>query len=373
MTAKILHLPLDVGGNFQQVSRGMQRMGIESKTLVLEAGKYHYSSDMALAESSDKRLKRELMRFYSFRFLFSFQIYCFNGGRTIFTPITPILSQHILKRSLIKVYNFLLSFMQHLEILILRLRKCKLVMTYQGDDARQGLSLLMRSEKRLGNLSGYYDRVSDNFKANQISFIAKKFDLIYALNPDLLEILPPASKFLPYATSLTFFPTAQIHRERNETLVLGHAPTNRDAKGTQFIVEAVRSLQEEGLDLTLMLIENKPHIEALEIYASVDVMIDQLLSGWYGALSVECMLLGKPVICYLDASDMHRISPAMATEIPIIRTTVEQIKDTIRSIYLMPRDTMCELGKKHKEFALKWHSPDSVAKQIIEDIENLYR
>ena len=42
-----------------------------------------------------------------------------------------------------------------------------------------------------------------------------------------------------------------------------------------------------------------PHAEAMKLYAQADLVIDQLLAGWYGGFAVETMAMGKPVVCYI--------------------------------------------------------------------------
>ena len=34
--------------------------------------------------------------------------------------------------------------------------------------------------------------------------------------------------------------------------------------------------------------------------AQADIVVDQLIYGHWGSTAVECMALGKPVVCYLD-------------------------------------------------------------------------
>ncbi len=47
------------------------------------------------------------------------------------------------------------------------------------------------------------------------------------------------------------------------------------------------------------IIENKPNKEAIEIYKKADIVIDQVLVGWYGAFAVEVMKMGKPVAVFI--------------------------------------------------------------------------
>ena len=42
-------------------------------------------------------------------------------------------------------------------------------------------------------------------------------------------------------------------------------------------------------------------------YRDADIVVDQLLAGWYGGFAVEAMALGKPVIAYLRESDLHHV------------------------------------------------------------------
>jgi hypothetical protein len=58
---------------------------------------------------------------------------------------------------------------------------------------------------------------------------------------------------------------------------------------------------------------------ARRIYEKADLLVDQLLAGWYGGVAVEFMALGKPVVCYLRESDLRFLPEAMRRQIPIIR------------------------------------------------------
>ena len=61
-----------------------------------------------------------------------------------------------------------------------------------------------------------------------------------------------------------------------------------------------------------------PHAEAMKLYAQADLVIDQLLAGWYGGFAVETMAMGKPVVCYIRAEDLQFVPPAMVAELPLI-------------------------------------------------------
>ena len=87
-------------------------------------------------------------------------------------------------------------------------------------------------------------------------------------------------------------------------------------KGTHLLIRVIENLRAEGLDFNFVLIENLSHAEAIERFKEIDVLIDQLLIGWYGGLSVECMALSKVVMCYLRDDDLGFIPKEMKNEIP---------------------------------------------------------
>ena len=62
------------------------------------------------------------------------------------------------------------------------------------------------------------------------------------------------------------------------------------------MIEAVEALSVGGLKLKLDLIEGVPRANVLERLARADVVVDQLVLGWYGGLAVEAMALGRPVL-----------------------------------------------------------------------------
>ena len=94
-------------------------------------------------------------------------------------------------------------------------------------------------------------------------------------------------------------------------LIFAHAPSHRGAKGTAFVLAAAEQLRTEGYRFELELIEGLARDKAIERYAACDVVIDQLLAGWYGGLGVEAMALGKPVVAYIREGDLDYLDPAL--------------------------------------------------------------
>ena len=185
-------------------------------------------------------------------------------------------------------------------------------------------------------------------------------DRCFHLNPDLARWLP-GSHFLPYANVDPRAVHAGPTLERPE-LVVAHAPTDRDVKGTVHVIEAVRQLQDEGHPIRLELIEGVPRAELLRRLGYADVVVDQLLLGWYGGFAVEAMALGKPVLCHI-----HEETPAdnpFGAELPIVRSTPQNLRDRLRELAL-DRDARLRIGAQSRTFVEQRHDPRTIARETL--------
>ena len=72
-----------------------------------------------------------------------------------------------------------------------------------------------------------------------------------------------------------------------KTFRIIHAPNHRKIKGTSFLIKAVEELKDEGLDLELILIEKKSNEEVLSLIESADLVLDQLVVGWYAMFAMR--------------------------------------------------------------------------------------
>jgi len=106
-----------------------------------------------------------------------------------------------------------------------------------------------------------------------------------------------------------------------------------------------------------------PHAQVKALIAECDIVVDQLLIGWYGAVAVEAMALGKPVLCYLREEDLKRFVP-FRDRIPIVRTTKETLADDLRTL-LGDTARGSELGVAGRRFVEECHDPLKIAQRTI--------
>ncbi|MBU4575963.1 MAG: glycosyltransferase, partial [Proteobacteria bacterium] len=250
-----------------------------------------------------------------------------------------------------------------------------IAVTYQGDDARQGdfcrtnYPIHFAHELEGGD---YYSQFSDQIKREKIAVFDHHADLIYALNPDLLNVLPQRTRFLPYANvDLGQWAPTPPEGDLSVPHVV-HAPTHREVKGSDYIVAALERLKAEGVPFRYTLVEGLPRARAKEIYQTADLLVDQILSGFYGGLAVELMALGKPVICYLRQEDLRFLPGEMRQSLPMINAEPATIYEVLKSWLTTRKTELRAQGLLSRAYVERWHDPLKIAASLKNDYETAY-
>jgi glycosyltransferase involved in cell wall biosynthesis len=180
--------------------------------------------------------------------------------------------------------------------------------------------------------------------------------------PDLLRFLPERAIFIPYVVAGWDRIHSLPYSPPTGTIKIVHAPTNRIAKGTEIIISTINRLQKEYKDrIELVLVENRSYDEALGIYKSADLVIDQILIGWYGSFAVEMMKLGKPVISFIREEDLSFISSEMANDClkSIINVKPNNLYSCLKNIIENPK-LLTEYQRNAEQYVNRWHNPEYV-------------
>ncbi|MGG4035714.1 hypothetical protein ABEV74_18645 [Paenibacillus cisolokensis] len=153
----------------------------------------------------------------------------------------------------------------------------------------------------------------------------------------------------------------------HEPPLVVHAPTQRDFKGTAWIEEAVSRLRKE-MPIRFRLVEGMSHAEALQLYREADIVIDQVLCGAYGNLSVEAMALGKPVICYIREDLVSRYP----LDLPVVSANPDNLYDMLKMLVKDKemREVRARLGRAYVE---RHHSASVVIQSLVKIYEGVWR
>lgn len=370
---RVVHLPTSVGGNPQGISKHLNELGLQSQTWVIAQNYFNYPADKVICEETDSLCVCELKRLFALRYILSADIVFFNYGTGLFRPALGIKSAYDSWYKLLafRLYSLYSSFMSVIEVSILQILCKPIFIQYQGDDARQGRFCRENFAVTFANQvdSSYYNESSDNAKKKSIAFYGRRATRIYALNPDLLHVLPSSAEFLPYShvSVKDVSPVFNQHEER--PLRIGHAPSHRVVKGTDLLLDALQELALLDYSFELILIEGVPNAEAIESYKTVDILFDQLFAGWYGGVAVEAMALGKPVMSYIRETDLVFIPEEMRIDLPIINVRPETLVNDLERILTLPRGELVHVAHRSRAYVEKWHNPRRIAERLKRDME----
>ena len=374
---RVLHCPSTVGGNAQQLARSERELGADSWSVAFQQSYMQYDFDEVLwsedAGFVTQMVERaKLLR----RALRDFDIVHFNFGETMFPQAVPMgaPSSGGYPRAVVAAHRWIARTMEFKDLVALRRAGKGIVVTFQGDDARQGdysrahFPITFATEVD----EAYYTPVTDAMKRGRIARFGELADRIFSVNPDLLHVLPPSARFVPYAHVEMREWAARVRPVPVRPVVV-HAPTHRAVKGTRYLMAAVQRLQAEGVDFELRLVEGMSYADARRVYAEADLLVDQLLAGWYGGLAVELMALGTPVICYLREGDLGYLPPGMRDDLPLINATPDTIYAVLREWLTTRKHELPARGMKSRAFVERWHDSREIARQMLQEYEAIIR
>jgi hypothetical protein len=149
--------------------------------------------------------------------------------------------------------------------------------------------------------------------------------------------------------------------QTNDKVRIGHAPTKRKVKGTHIIL-GVLSLLKEKYPIEIVLIENLPYKEALNLKTSCDIFIDSIGEIGYGINSLESLAMGIPT-----AVEILPDFEELLGKHPLINISASNMDETLIP-YIEKEQLRSELGIRSKEWVRQIHNPIDIAKNILDNI-----
>jgi hypothetical protein len=360
-----------VAGNAANLARAERRVGLESWSVSLESHEFGYEPD-ELAVRNGGTLAREVARWRLLaRALRDFDIVHFNFGSSLMPQRLPAVGDAHYSGLTGRAYGVYASLLELRDLPVLKRAGKGIVVTYQGDDARQGDASQRLAMEHLTEIEpDYYTPWSDAAKRRRIGRFDRYADRIFGLVPDLLRVLPARAEFLPYA-NVDLGELRPKPLPAREPMVVVHAPSSRRIKGTRHVVAAIERLRSEGVPVELRLVEGMRQTDARKLYEQADLAVDQLLLGFYAGFAVEMMALGRPVIAYVREEDLAFVPDEMRTELPVINAKPETIYDVLKRCLTTDRDGLAELGTRSRAFVERWHDPLRIAARLKRDYEEI--
>lgn len=329
---RILHAPHNIGGMAGVLARAQSSLGHCARAYSTAPDKFQYRADYTL------RNRFSIIEKYltAFRFLWDFDIFHFYFGSSLLDN-----SFH--------------------DLLPLKFLRKKIFFYFCGCDIRDEKAT--SHQYAISACNHCFPKLCNRNRIKAREAAAHFGRINFVSTPDLLEFMP-RSIHLPQAVDLDLIDATlrepEPKRDPNR-LVIAHAPTNRQIKGTPFLLETVRALQARGYPMDLLLIENRSHADALRVYRGADIAVDQLLIGSYGLLSAELMALGIPTLAYLRPDLIKHYSE----EPPLIQADPTNLERVLKHC-VDHRDELANYRKAGPGFARRVHHPESVARRCLE-------
>lgn len=302
---RVTHCPVNVAGIPWENVQALRRKGVAARLVVFERGRLHPEADWSLDRRGGlaHRLLTQLSAFA--RLAPETDVFHFYFGLTL----VP----------------------KSIQFPLLRALRRRSVFHYLGSDIRGKSPAELAYGKRAdAEIVGSYDAVRWVPEA---------------------RVIPPGLDLRPF--------TPVPPSDSSRPLVV-HAPSNREKKGTQHVIEACAALPVE-----LDIVEGVPHDVARERYARADIVVDQLSAGWHGVFALEAMALGKPVVTHLKPDVVERSAAGYGVRIPIVPATPSTLVDALRPLVEQPA-LRRELGAAGRAYVEQVHDIDRIADRLID-------
>jgi glycosyltransferase involved in cell wall biosynthesis len=228
------------------------------------------------------------------------------------------------------------------------------IFIFTGDSLIWGLDILLW--KLLGKKVAIHYHGSE-VRGKGPRFFHRFADALFVSTPDLLKDVPGAV-WIPNPIF-----TEDYKQHYSSGVIIAHAPTDRELKGTQYLIDAFEEIHKQFPTTTLDLIEGVPYKEALERYRKSTLLVDSLVMGIYGMVALECMAMRVPVMGYIGDCTKDKI--ITSGFLPIWYTTKETLKQDIITVLSTPKSIMQQQVEEGHEYVRLVHNPQRCVELIV--------
>jgi glycosyltransferase involved in cell wall biosynthesis len=138
------------------------------------------------------------------------------------------------------------------------------------------------------------------------------------------------------------------------------------------VLAAIEQLKSEGHAVDYMYISDKPSNQMRFYQAQADIVVEQLIYGWWGSTGVETMALGKPVVCYIRPSwkELFLSLYKEHEDIPIVEADTQTVYESLKRL-VVDADYRKQKGMESRLFAERHFNPKENTKSLIQILEKL--
>lgn len=201
---------------------------------------------------------------------------------------------------------------------------------------------------------------SDQIKYN-MSFLSKWIDHCIVNDYEMYSYVKEYYKnihFVGLPISLKDYPYIGLNNDAKKLKIV-HAPTNPAVKGSRFFEEALRQLQNK-FNFEYILIQGKSHEDAKKLYRQADIVLDELIIGTYGSLTVECMAMGKCIVTFLHPG----FKPPHGEDVPVCIASIDTLIAQIEHL-LSDKDYRTNLSNYARKYVERFNDITVIGQALL--------
>lgn len=288
--------------------------------------------------------------------LFRYDVFHFFSGETILTR---------------KLRRF--------EFYVYKLLGKRVVMHFVGSDVRNPEYLYWKNENLISYLKG--EKFLKKTKPWQDALIKdslKYADYILVSTPDLLENVPGAH-YYPVVIDFEKFDSEvkgvmglAVKKMDAGKFTILHAPSNDKVKGTAFIHDVLNRIADRHKENVQLITPGDNIRKTGKLYSvsrydlfglmqKSDILIDQMVIGWYGLQSLEALLCGNTVLCYIG----KELEKYLYEDCPIVIVDALTIEAELDKRIHQSHHLSAEEKIRNIEWVRKYHTIENNHKELL--------
>ncbi|MGN7479714.1 hypothetical protein ACTHOQ_17985 [Solibacillus silvestris] len=334
---KILHTPVEIAGQVSLSVRGLRAIGLKADSLTA-VHPFKYKNEWEFIESKSKVIKlldrvkkvNEIRKEYD--------IIHYHFGTSI---LPKYLDVKILKKSGIKVFSEFWG--SDVRLPLIEAKRNPFFVNSYNEDEQNNIEKMKRWSDLTDGVAIFSDHTFNEF-----------------LNPYFEKVHIIGQR----VDTELYQPVYPVLDDTNEPVIV-HAPSQQAFKGTVYVEKAIENLQNKGLKFKYKRVEKMSNQQAIEIYKTADIVIDQLCGGAHGIFACEAMALGKPVICYI----LPEFLSGYPEGLPIINANPDTVEEILANWIQAPAEERYKVGMQGRKYAEKVHD----IKVVAEKLAQIYR
>jgi len=361
---RVLHGCYEIAGQGMMLARGLAEHGCEAHSLAYRVDWDGRRPDFIVELDGRTAAGKVAARLGAFRrLLFHFDVYHFHFGTSFFS--SPFFREPGTPLSALRPRSPLGELLRQADLALLQAMGKRIVFHFHGCEVRSRKHML--ATHRLATCTECDPFCVPREQERVLALAARYAGRVFYSTLDLAESVPRGAH-LPLAIEAGRWERAALERpladfDRRDgvrgPVVIAHAPTHRLIKGTKHVHEAVERLRAEFPKVELRMIERLPWEAMPEFLSQCDILVDQVMMGWYGLLAIEGMAERRAVVAYMR-DDLRPQYP----DCPVVSAEPATLHAVLRDLVRDPA-RRAALGESGARFARERHDTRVVGERLL--------